>query len=112
LIRIRLYQGVAAQQAGDHAQALALLESVTESYKTLLGPRHTRTLLSSLQQVRSLVALGRRGQALSLIDRAFPILQESLGTSSPLYQQLVALRAEVVTNKPSPINSAASGLFM
>lgn len=112
LMRIRLFQGVAAQQVGEHARALALLESVTETYTKLLGPTHTRTLLSVLHQVRSLAALGRRGDALSLIDRAQPKLQEALGSSSPIYQRIIELRAEIVANKPNAAISQTHRIFL
>jgi serine/threonine-protein kinase len=112
LIRIKLYQGVAAQQAGEHEQALSTLTSVTESYAKLLGPTHTRTSLSSLHLARSLVAVGRREEALSLIDRALPRLQETMGSSSPMYQRVVALRDEVANQKRPSGNPSRPGIFM
>ncbi|MFM7462424.1 MAG: hypothetical protein ACKO15_16480, partial [Burkholderiales bacterium] len=100
-----------AQQVGEHAKALALFESVTETYTKLLGPTHTRTLLSAVHQVRSLAALGRSGDALSLIDRAQPKLQEALGSSSPIYQRIIELRAEIVANKPNAAFSQTHRIF-
>jgi serine/threonine-protein kinase len=112
LIRIRLYQGVAAQQAGEHEQALNTLTSVTESYAKLLGPMHTRTLLSSLHQAGSLVAVGRREEALSLIDCALPRLQETMGSSSPMFQRIVRLRDEIANQKRPSANTSRHGIFM
>lgn len=111
-IRIRLYQGLAAQQSGAHDAALSAIDEATKRYTELLGPMHTRTLLSSLHKARSLAATGRRTEAISLVDRALPTLEDRLGSSSPLYLRAIALRTELATNTPVSIGTHRNGIFL
>lgn len=111
-IRVRLYQGLAAQQSGAHEAALSAIGEATDRYTELLGPMHTRTLLASLHRARSLAAIGRRAEAISLVEQALPTLQDRLGPSSPLYLRAIALRTELTTNTPAPVNAHRNGIFL
>ncbi|MFY8064311.1 MAG: hypothetical protein ACOVN2_11460, partial [Usitatibacteraceae bacterium] len=65
-----------------------------------------------LHQAGSLVAVGRREEALSLIDRALPRLQETMGSSSPMFQRIVRLRDEIANQKRPSANTSRHGIFM
>jgi serine/threonine-protein kinase len=80
---LRVARGLALQARGFDAQALQALGPLCE----VATPKPLIASLSSLNCVRSLVALGRQAQAVELVRQALPVLQRSLGEQAPNTQR-------------------------
>jgi tetratricopeptide (TPR) repeat protein len=93
--RAEMFSGLALQALGRHAEALAALVSAHAIYAQTLGPRHADTLLCGLNQVWSLVPLGRSAEARMLIDDSLAELRDALGEGSPVVLNIEKWRADL-----------------
>jgi tetratricopeptide (TPR) repeat protein len=104
--RLHLMQGMAWQSQGQFELALRELRTGAQEYAKLVGENHPITLLVTANQVRSLWAVQRSGEALALLDHAMPVLQDALGYQAPTFLKLRALR-DTVARTPIPDSPAA-----
>jgi serine/threonine protein kinase/tetratricopeptide (TPR) repeat protein len=68
---------------GDHAEAVALLESAIELQKRALGERHSRVAGALSARAASLAALGRASEAQPLFESALAMQREVLLAGHP-----------------------------
>ena len=111
-IRISLLHGLVLHALGQAEPALQALRDSTAFATEFKGADHPDTLLTSVNQVRTLWALGRTPEAVALLDHALPVLGPALGSDSPSYLRMVQLRELMTrTPKPDPKEAKAVDLF-
>lgn len=95
--------GVAMVAQGKLDQGLEAMRLAAKDFEGSLGENHPMTQLFALNQVLSLERMGKRTEALALLDRAQPVLLKGFGEGAPTYARVLALRArlEYATSRPS-----------
>ena len=91
----RALLGVTLLNQGKASFAIEQMQLATKDFISLLGAEHPMTRLFSLNEALALEQLGRRDEALALVDRAQPILLRALGADCPTYSRLLELRARL-----------------
>jgi tetratricopeptide (TPR) repeat protein len=105
--RAQLLLGLALQAQGRHAEAVGAFETARATHVRTMGEAHALTLLYSLNEVRSLDAIGETDKAVGLLDRALPGLRETLGADAPVLRQADTLRSMLSNSNPVRRTDAA-----
>jgi tetratricopeptide (TPR) repeat protein len=111
LARAQMLAGLASQHRQRHAEALEALAKAEKLFEQAFSARHADTLLCRLNKVESLVALGRREEALALIDDVLPELRRALGEISPVIRNIQSWRAGLAAARPVTFRPASTGDF-
>lgn len=93
-LRTRLNLGLTLFESRDFAPAAECLEATLSDAKEARAPA---TLIARTESALAhvLVRMGRRQEALALLDQAVPVLDEELGSANPATQAAVVLRDRV-----------------
>lgn len=78
--------GVALSRQGQHAVALEWLRKAHVRYGAQLGELHPMTQVFAINQAIALAALGRRDEAIAIVERATPVLRDAMGDDAPTYR--------------------------
>ncbi len=99
--------GLALLQQRQTERALEQMQLAAKDFDSYLGPDHPMTQLFALNRVLTLEQLGRRSEAMVLLDRAQPILLRALGSNAPTYVRALALRSRLMSGAST--SSVAQG---
>lgn len=89
--------GLALLQQRQADLALVQMQLAAKDFDDQLGPDHPMTQLFALNRVLALEQLGRRSEAMALLDHAQPILLRALGRDAPTYARVLALRSRLTS---------------
>ena len=95
-ITAHMLKGVSLLRQGRAHEALALLRQARIDRETALGPLHSLTLFSMLNEAQALRDLGRADDALALVQRAVPVLRRALGDDAPVYLRAAQIERELL----------------
>ncbi|MBQ0960281.1 serine/threonine protein kinase [Ideonella sp. 4Y11] len=111
-LKTALFEGIAWQRQGQHAQALERLAPLCDTDR-LARSRQTAVIdhLYSLNCVPSLQALGQRERARALLDQALPVLTPALGADAPTLQRARRLRTDSPATTPTPPADSEPAFF-
>ena len=90
-IMAHMLMGVSLREQHRATDALPWLRQARVDRENALGPLHTLTLLSALNEAQVLQDLGRFQEALVLVHRAAPELRLTLGDDTPVYKRVTLL---------------------
>jgi len=92
------YLGISYLQSGRSLDALQELQTARDELASLVGATHPTTQFFSLNLAIALEAQGRLNESMDILNRAEPILRESLGADSPTFLRVVQLRRRLQRN--------------
>ncbi len=108
MARALMLRGLALQAQARDGEALSYLRAAQTDYADSFGPSHPETLLCGMNQIRSLVAIGDRTRAISLLDSTLPTLRGQLPPRAPVIGTLEKMRADI--DVPSTGTSRTAGV--
>lgn len=94
-IMAHMLMGVSLREQHRAIDALPWLRQARIDRESALGPLHTLTLLSALNEAQVLQDLGRFAEALALVRRAAPELRLTLGDDAPVYKRVALLERSI-----------------
>ena len=100
-IMARMFMGVSLLRQARGTEALVWLRQARIDRENTLGPLHSLTLFSALNETQALRDLGRSEEALALVRRAEPELRRTMGDDAPVYLRVAQIERELLADAVS-----------